>query len=69
MNKQDAGRKGGLATVERYGSDHMAEIGLRGATSLWKRCFLMKLGTSNWALVEKGTNHIVSTFYCVKDNE
>lgn len=30
------GRKGGEANVRRWGSEHMREIGKRGAESRWK---------------------------------
>ncbi len=30
MTREDAGRMGGEAVVEKYGPDHMAEIGRRG---------------------------------------
>jgi hypothetical protein len=67
-DKQRAGMIGGLRTYEIYGSEHMAEIGRRGAASTWKRYMLMPFGQSNWAFVDRETGEIKNTFYCPKDN-
>jgi general stress protein YciG len=59
-NKQQAGRKGGLATFARHGPDHMRTIGKRGAATFWKRYSLKPAGTSQFAIVNRGTNEVIA---------
>ncbi len=53
MTKQQAGRLGGLATVQKHGRDYMVEIGKRGAKALWERYHLLPYQTSKYILVRK----------------
>ena len=59
MNKkQQAGKRGGLATLARYGSEHMSAIGKRGAAVFWKRYKLEPTGLSDFAIVNRQTGAI-----------
>lgn len=55
MNKSQAGQKGGLATVKRYGNDYMKELARRGAAAFHAKYKLAKLGTSDFAIVNRAT--------------
>jgi general stress protein YciG len=66
--KRLAGRKGGLATYEKYGKEHMAEIGKRGAKVTWSRYTLLPYRQSQWAMVNRETGH-VKAIICDKDKE
>ena len=56
--KQQAGKKGGLATVAKHGRDYMAKIGKRGAAALHERYNLTPYGIGDFALVDKQTGQI-----------
>jgi general stress protein YciG len=58
MTKQEAGSKGGRATVERHGPQHMSKIGKRGAASTWGKYHLAPVGQSGWAMVDRVTNQV-----------
>ena len=58
MTKQQAGSKGGRATVERHGRTHMQQIGRKGATVTWQRYHLAPIGQSGWAMVDRQTNQV-----------
>ena len=58
--KQSAGQKGGLATLARYGPDHMRTIGKRGAAQFWKRYSLRPAGTSQFAITNRDTNEVIA---------
>ena len=58
MNKQQAGSKGGRATVERHGREHMQQIGRRGAEVTWTRYSLSPYGLTQYAMVERATGKI-----------
>lgn len=58
--KQQAGRKGGLATVARHGPDHMRTIGKRGASTFWKRYEMQPAGLSDFAIVERATGKVIA---------
>ncbi len=60
MNKREAGRLGGLATANKYGSDYMKQIARKGAASFWQRYKLLPASTSNYAIVDRATNKIIS---------
>ena len=62
MTKAQAGRLGGKATAEKYGKEHMAEIGKRGAEVTWTRYSMQPVGTNKFAMVERETNRIVAIF-------
>ena len=56
--KQQAGSKGGRATVAKHGREHMAEIGKAGAEVTWSRYHLAPIGQSGWAMVDRETNEV-----------
>jgi hypothetical protein len=60
MNKQEAGSKGGQATVAKYGHGHMAKIGKAGATVTWTRYTMKPINQSQYAMVDRVTNVIVA---------
>ena len=60
MTKAEAGRLGGKATAKKYGNEHMAEIGKKGAEATWEKYTLQPAGTSRFAMVNKETNQIVA---------
>jgi len=60
MNKQQAGQKGGLATVAKHGREHMQKIGARGAATTWSRYSLKPVNESQYAMVHRETNKIVA---------
>jgi general stress protein YciG len=55
MNKAQAGQKGGQTTVEKYGKEHMEELARKGAAAFHKKYHLVKLGTSDFAIVNRET--------------
>lgn len=55
MNRSEAGRKGGLATVKKHGRKHMKRIAALGAEAFHKKYYLRKLGTSDFAIVNRET--------------
>jgi general stress protein YciG len=58
--KQQAGRKGGLATFTRHGRVHMQAIGKRGASVTWTRYTLKPINQGQYAMVSRETNKIIS---------
>jgi hypothetical protein len=56
--KQSAGAKGGLATVAKYGSQHMQAIGRQGAAATWTRYTLKPVNQSQYAMVDRVTGII-----------
>ena len=62
MNKKEAGRLGGLKTVERYGKAHMSEIGKLGYLATRNRYDLVPVGTSQWGLVRKSDGKLVKVW-------
>ncbi len=56
--KQKAGSLGGCATFEKYGRQHMVDIGKEGARVLWERYQLLPYQTRGWALKNKQTGEI-----------
>jgi general stress protein YciG len=60
QTKQQAGRKGGLATVARHGSEHMRAIGRRGAATFWKRYAMHPAGLSDFAIVKRENNEVIA---------
>ena len=59
MTKQQAGRKGGRATVAKHGREHMQAIGKRGAAVTWQRYHLSPVGLTEYAMVERATGRII----------
>lgn len=60
MNKQQAGQRGGRETVRRHGREYMKWIGRRGAATTWTRYYLAPVGQTQYALIERATNKIIS---------
>ena len=60
MNKQQAGSKGGRATVAKHGRAHMQKIGKAGANTTWTRYTLKPVNQSQYAMIERATNKIIS---------
>lgn len=56
--KQQAGSKGGRATVARHGREHMQKIGRKGAAVTWQRYRLTPYKQSQFAMVDKETGAI-----------
>ncbi len=59
MTKQEAGSKGGRATVARHGPQHMSEIGKAGAAVTWSRYSLSPYGLTQYAMKDRQTGKIV----------
>lgn len=55
------GQAGGLAVYAKYGSDHMREIGKKGAETFWNKYTLQPIGINEFAIVDRKTNQIVAT--------
>ena len=55
MNKKEAGQKGGTVTAQKYGQEYMAQLAKRGAAAMHKKYKLVKLGTSDFAIVNRET--------------
>ena len=60
LTRREAGQRGGLATVARYGTDHMRKIGRLGAAEFWRRYRMTPAGTSGWAIVSRATGEVVN---------
>ena len=56
--KQQAGQRGGLSTLARYGIAHYQKIGKRGASVTWTRYSLKPVNESQYAMVDRKTNAI-----------
>lgn len=57
---KDAGRRGGLATLARYGSGHFADIGRRGAAAFWLRYTLLPYGVGGYLIVTRAGGHVIA---------
>lgn len=55
MTKAQAGQKGGKATLKKYGRDYMKNLAKLGAAAFHKKYKLSKLGTSDFAIVDRET--------------
>jgi hypothetical protein len=53
MTKQEAGRLGGLSTVNKYGNNHMKSIGKLGAKKLWELYRMVPYDLSKFKLVKR----------------
>ena len=60
MTKAQSGKLGGLATLKKYGNQHMANIGKRGAQAFWKKYTLKPVNLSHFAIVNRQTNEIIA---------
>jgi hypothetical protein len=56
--KSEAGRLGGIATRDRYGSEHFRKIGKRGAQTTWTRYKLVPVAQDNFAMVHRKTGEV-----------
>lgn len=52
---QASGRRGGLATVRKYGREHMSTIGRAGGHALHKLYALVPMGQDDFVLVHRET--------------
>ena len=57
--KQTAGRLGGKATFEKYGREHMQDIGAQGAMTTWTRYIKVPYKQTQYALIDRETGKIV----------
>ena len=57
--RRDAGKKGGRAVVEKYGSAWMSELGRRGAKKFHSLYVVQPIGTNSWAIVGRKDNQII----------
>ena len=62
MTKSEAGRKGGRATVQKYGRSYMREIGRKGAETFWRRYRVLPVGVSQYGLVEKDSGKLLTIY-------
>lgn len=58
--KSECGRLGGLVILEKYGREYLRELGRKGAVALHKKYNLVPNGTSDFVLVDRQTNKIIS---------
>lgn len=58
MTRQQAGSKGGRATVSKHGRAHMQRIGKRGAEVTHSRYSIKPIGQTQYAYVNRETNQI-----------
>lgn len=62
MKRREWGRRGGNATVQKHGRDHMSKIGRRGAETFHKRYMLQAVGLNDFAIVLRKDPRIVIGF-------
>ncbi len=55
MTKAQAGQIGGMATAKKYGRKYMKALGAKGAAAFHSKYKLSKLGTSDFAIVDRAT--------------
>ncbi len=55
LSKKEAGSLGGQRTVKKHGETYMHNLAIRGADAFHKAYKLEKLGTSDFAIVERAT--------------
>jgi hypothetical protein len=55
MTKAQCGSLGGKATVAKHGKKYMAELAWKGAIAMHTKYKLVKLGTSDFAIVNRET--------------
>jgi hypothetical protein len=58
MTRQQAGSKGGRATLAKHGRRHFQQIGKAGAMATWGKYKLEPIGQSGWAMVARDTNQV-----------
>lgn len=55
MNKSQAGRKGGLTTLAKYGPGHFSTIGRKGAAAFHARYMLIPFNLSDFVIMDRKT--------------
>lgn len=55
MSKSEAGAKGGKSTLKKYGRRYMKQLAEKGAKAFHAKYRLQKLGTSDFAIVNRET--------------
>jgi hypothetical protein len=56
--RSDAGRRGGFATLKRYGVQHFKVIGAKGARVFHLRYKFEPVGQNDFAIVNRRTNEV-----------
>lgn len=62
MKRKEYGKRGGLATVQKHGKEHMRTIGKRGAATFHKRYKLQPVGLNDFAIVKRSDTRVVIGF-------
>lgn len=62
MKRREWGRRGGRATVKKYGREHMSKIGKRGAAAFHRLYALQPVGLNDFAIVKRKDTRIVIGF-------
>jgi len=57
---REIGRRGGQTTAKRYGREHMAKIGRRGAAAFYARYQLIPLETNQFGIVDRNTKKLIA---------
>jgi hypothetical protein len=58
MTKAEAGRLGGISTLQKNGAEYMAGLARKGAEALHKKYRLVPIGQNDFALVERETGKV-----------
>jgi hypothetical protein len=58
--RREAGKRGGLATLAKYGKDHFKQIGKRGAAVFHRRYSLSPFGMDDFAVVKRETGEVIA---------
>lgn len=56
--RREAGRRGGLATHARHGSEHMRAIGAKGAKVFHSRYRLEPVNLNDFAIIHRDTGEV-----------
>jgi hypothetical protein len=59
-NKVKAGRAGGLRTLEKYGREHLSQIGKKGAAVFHKRYRFEAVDLNDFAIVRRDTREVIA---------
>lgn len=60
MTKKDAGKKGGLSTVQKYGVEYMRRIGKKGAARMHELYELQPVNLTQFAIIHRATGKVVA---------
>ena len=60
MSRAQAGRLGGLRTLEKHGIEHYSKIGKIGARVIHARYRISPVRLNDYALVNRKTNQIIA---------